>query len=102
MIACPLRNGPAVATDWFMENRGPYPETYRIERRDRLSSMNRRDTGITVGTWERIKLALLRDWNQTKFDLGIDGGEELHQDLSATVKQAVGSEPPPKESFGKI
>jgi len=57
--------------------------------------MNRRDAGMTVGVWERIKEALQRDWDQTKFDLGLSGGQELHQEVSSTLKQAVGSEPPP-------
>lgn len=64
--------------------------------------MNRRDAGMTIGTWERIKQALQRDWEQTKFDLGLDGGQDVRQDLSDTVKQAVGAQPPNDRSFGKI
>jgi len=45
--------------------------------------------------WERVKEAVHRDWEQTKQDLSISGGHELNQDVTNTVKQAVGSEPIP-------
>ena len=43
---------------------------------------------------ERIKLALQRDWDQTKHDFG---GEEpdLHQGLGVTLAEMMGTEPVP-------
>jgi hypothetical protein len=44
--------------------------------------------------WDRVKLAVKRDWDQTKHDLG--GKEpETNQNVSRTVKQAAGKEPIP-------
>jgi hypothetical protein len=45
-------------------------------------------------TWERIKEALRRDWEQTKAHLS-DGGTELNQDLGDTIEQAIGTKPLP-------
>lgn len=45
-------------------------------------------------TWERVKSALRRDWEQTKADVSA-GGRELDQDVDDTVTQAVGSTPVP-------
>ena len=45
-------------------------------------------------SWERVKEALKRDWQQTKADVNA-GGKELHQSAGDTVKQATGSEPIP-------
>ena len=45
--------------------------------------------------WDRVKVALRRDWLQTKRDLGMGGGAELGQSVVDTVKQATGSEPMP-------
>jgi len=47
-------------------------------------------------TWERVKAAVVRDWQQTKHDLHA-GGHELHQDIQDTVKQAAGSERIPSD-----
>ncbi|MEO8703148.1 MAG: hypothetical protein ABI867_24090 [Kofleriaceae bacterium] len=47
------------------------------------------------GTWDRIKGALKRDWEQTKADLTSKSGHDLDQDVGDTVKQAVGKEPLP-------
>lgn len=41
--------------------------------------------------WDRVKEALKRDWEQTKSDLSV-GGDDLHQDVDDTVKQAVGTD----------
>ena len=41
-------------------------------------------------SWQRAKVALVRDWEQTKQDLGLESGEELNQDASNTVLQAAG------------
>jgi hypothetical protein len=41
------------------------------------------------GAWDRIKRALLRDWQQTKHDLGLGGGKELNQSARDTLKQAT-------------
>ncbi len=43
------------------------------------------------GTWDRIKSALKRDWEQTKADVS-SKGHELNQGVGDTVKQAAGKE----------
>ena len=45
-------------------------------------------------SWERVKAAFKRDWDQTKHDVG---GHEpnTHQHVGDTVKQASGKEPIP-------
>lgn len=45
--------------------------------------------------WDNFKDAMKRDWEQTKKDLHISGGKELHQNVGDTLKQAAGSEPVP-------
>lgn len=52
-------------------------------------------TARQQSAWDRIKVALRRDWLQTKRDLGLDGGAELGQSVVDTVKQAAGSDPLP-------
>jgi hypothetical protein len=47
-----------------------------------------------VGAWERIKEALRRDWEQTKFDLAL-GGHQLNQAIDDTIEQARGAMPLP-------
>ena len=48
------------------------------------------------GTWDRIKGAMKRDWEQTKADVS-SKGQELNQDVGDTVKQMAGKQavPPP-------
>jgi hypothetical protein len=48
-----------------------------------------------TSTWERVKEAIRRDWNQTKHDFGLRFGENLNQDVTDTVRQAVGATPIP-------
>lgn len=45
-------------------------------------------------TWDRVKAALKRDWEQTKNDFS-KHGKDLDQGAGDTVKQAVGKEPIP-------
>ncbi len=45
-------------------------------------------------TWDRVREAFRRDWEQTKADLWREG-RDLHQTVSDTVKQALGTEPLP-------
>ncbi|MFT3693812.1 MAG: hypothetical protein QM831_11765 [Kofleriaceae bacterium] len=47
------------------------------------------------GTWDRVKDALKRDWEQTKNDLSSKKGADLDQNVGDTVKQAAGKEPIP-------
>ncbi|CAN5658844.1 hypothetical protein BH11MYX1_BH11MYX1_08940 [soil metagenome] len=47
------------------------------------------------GTWDRIKDAMKRDWEQTKNDLSKKSGKDLDQSAGDTVKQAAGKEPIP-------
>jgi hypothetical protein len=46
-------------------------------------------------TWERVKAALQRDWEQTKNDVSSSRGRDLDQDVGDTVKQAAGKQPVP-------
>ncbi len=48
-----------------------------------------------ASAWERAKEALRRDWDQTKHDFGSRFGQDLNQELTDTLRQAVGSEPIP-------
>jgi hypothetical protein len=50
-----------------------------------------RDSDIA---WQRVKEALRRDWDQTKYDLRL-GGHELNQKMKDTVAQASGDQPLP-------
>jgi hypothetical protein len=45
-------------------------------------------------TWENVKDALKRDWEQTKSDLHL-GGRDLDQGVGDTLKQATGAETAP-------
>jgi hypothetical protein len=45
--------------------------------------------------WDRVKEALRRDWEQTKFDLHMKGGHELNQNVGDTMNQATGTDPIP-------
>ena len=44
--------------------------------------------------WELVRESVHRDWEQTKYDLGL-GGQELHQGIGDTLKQACGAAPLP-------
>jgi hypothetical protein len=48
-------------------------------------------TGDHSSAWERAKVAMRRDWEQTKADLS-SGGHELNQSVGDTLKQAAGKE----------
>lgn len=48
-------------------------------------------------TWERVKAAFRRDWEQTKHDFGKDDARDLDQNVDDTVTQAVGQRPIPPE-----
>jgi hypothetical protein len=45
-------------------------------------------------SWERVKAAFKRDWDQTKHDLGATR-PDTKQNANDTVKQATGSQPIP-------
>jgi hypothetical protein len=49
------------------------------------------------GTWDRVKSALKRDWEQTKNDFSKKSGQDLDQDVGDTVKQMAGKEPVPPQ-----
>jgi len=50
------------------------------------------------GTWDRVKSALKRDWEQTKADFTKKAKRhDLNQDVGDTVKQAAGKEAIPPE-----
>lgn len=51
--------------------------------------------GQEDSTWDRVKEAFKRDLEQTKADLQLDTGRELHQTALDTVKQALGIDPLP-------
>jgi len=42
--------------------------------------------------WDRVKEAMRRDWEQTRFDLHLAGGHELNQGVMDTVDQAAGTQ----------
>jgi len=42
--------------------------------------------------WERVKQAVRRDWEQTKYDLAVTGTHPLHQTVGDTLRQAAGAE----------
>jgi hypothetical protein len=42
--------------------------------------------------WDRVKAALRRDWDQTRYDFGATFGQNLHQNIGNTVAQASGNE----------
>jgi hypothetical protein len=47
-------------------------------------------------TWERMREAMRRDWEQTKADFTKNKkGADLNQDVDDTVKQAAGKDPIP-------
>lgn len=46
-------------------------------------------------TWDRVKEALRRDWEQTLFDLGLSHGHCPYQKLSDTIAQVAGARPIP-------
>ena len=49
-------------------------------------------------SWERVKHALRRDWEQTKGDLA-DNGVDLNQGACDTIRQALGTQPIPKDDL---
>lgn len=51
--------------------------------------------GHGPSTWERVREALRRDWEQTRHELTGSSGHELNQDAVDTLKQAVGRQPIP-------
>lgn len=51
-----------------------------------------------TSTWDRVKEALRRDWEQTKADLSSSDGRALNQNVADTVKQAAGAQPLPPPS----
>lgn len=56
-----------------------------------------------ASAWDRVKDALLRDWEQTKADLtGQKSGRDLNQDAGDTVKQAIGKQDIPAPSKQNI
>ena len=52
-----------------------------------------------TSTWDRVKEALRRDWEQTKADLSSSDAADLNQNIGDTVKQAAGTQPLPPPSM---
>ena len=52
-------------------------------------------TGQSDSTWDRVREAFRRDWEQTKANLGFSTARDLRQDATHTIKQALGLEPLP-------
>lgn len=52
-------------------------------------------TETHTSTWDRVKEALRRDWEQTKSDLSSSDALDLNQSIGDTVKQAAGAQPLP-------
>lgn len=51
--------------------------------------------GESMSTWECVKEAMRRDWEQTRHDLGLSGGHQLNQHVSDTLRQAAKAAPIP-------
>jgi hypothetical protein len=49
-------------------------------------------------SWDKVKEAFRRDWEQTKADLSKKAGHDLHQNIGDTVKQAAGKEAIPAKN----
>lgn len=49
-------------------------------------------------SWERVKHAIRRDWEQTKGDLA-DNGVDLNQTATNTIRQALGTQPVPHDGL---
>jgi hypothetical protein len=49
-------------------------------------------TNDNDASWDRVKTAFRRDWEQTKHDFGSDHAPDLNQNAADTVRQATGSE----------
>lgn len=52
------------------------------------------DDKVHGSTWQRVKAAMQRDWEQTKSDF-TPGAQDLNQDIGDTVQQAAGKAPMP-------
>ena len=52
-----------------------------------------------TSSWERVKEAFQRDWEQTKSDFTTVGSKDLKQSASDTLKQSFGTEPIPPPGF---
>ncbi len=50
-----------------------------------------------ITSWDRVREALRRDWEQTKHDVGIPGGHQLNQEVNDTVEQALGKKAIPND-----
>jgi hypothetical protein len=50
---------------------------------------------LHASSWDRVKEALHRDWEQTKAHFSATAGIELNQGLADTLKQAAGTDPIP-------
>lgn len=73
-------------------------QTGRISTANPESNLSSRPQWWTdkhTSTWDRVKAALRRDWEQTKADFSSDSGADLNQEIGDTVKQSVGKEPIP-------
>jgi hypothetical protein len=55
-------------------------------------------TDAHSSSWERVKHALRRDWEQTKGDLA-DNGVDLNQGARDTIRQALGTQPIPQDGL---
>ena len=51
--------------------------------------------GESMSTWECVKEAIRRDWEQTRYGLGLSGGHQLNQHVGDTLRQAAKSVPIP-------
>ena len=55
-------------------------------------------TDTYSSSWERVKHAMRRDWEQTKGDL-TDSGVDLNQAAGDTIRQALGTQPVPRDNL---
>jgi len=55
-------------------------------------------TDAHSSSWERVKHAVRRDWEQTKGDLS-DNGVDLNQGVDDTIRQALGTQRIPRDNL---
>jgi hypothetical protein len=70
-------------------------QTTRTPNEPTASSRPQWWTDQHTSTWDRVKEALRRDWEQTRADFSADDAVDLNQNAADTVKQAVGAQPVP-------
>tara|TARA_R100000306_G_scaffold62518_2_gene71774 strand:+ start:71079 stop:71477 length:399 start_codon:yes stop_codon:yes gene_type:complete len=64
----------------------------RTTRDEGRTATTTQKSGKEDSTWDNIKNAMKRDWEQTKNDFGSDDARDMDQDVDDTVKQMFGKD----------